>query len=105
MCTASWTYQQDGYYLLFNRDEKRTRKGASPPRLLTRDGVRFLAPADGDFGGTWIGVNEFGVSACLLNGANLTGTEIRAGSSRGGRSRGLLLLHLLKAPSAAALCE
>jgi hypothetical protein len=32
-----------------------------------RDGVRFLAPLDGDFGGTWIAANEFGLTLSLLN--------------------------------------
>jgi hypothetical protein len=59
---------------------------------------------DGDFGGTWIGTNEFGVSACLLNGANLTRSEICAAApSRS--SRGLLLLDLIPLPSVAAICD
>ena len=95
MCTATWIHDQEGYQLLFNRDEKLTRKQAAPPRLAVRNGVRFLAPADGDFGGTWIAVNEFGVSACLLNGANMTGVT----------SRGLLLLDSITERSAAAVCE
>jgi hypothetical protein len=66
-------------------------------------GTRFLAPVDGDFGGTWIGTNEFGVSVCLLNGPNLIGTEIRAGVPL--RSRGLLLLDFIPLPSVMAVCN
>jgi len=103
MCTLSWIRGSDGYQLFFNRDEKLTRKRATPPRLATRDGVRFLAPVDGDFGGTWIASNEFGVSICLLNGANLTGSC--DGHPRKARSRGLLLLDLISSSSAATVWE
>lgn len=103
MCTVSWIHDDAGYQLLFNRDEKRTRKPAMMPRLAVREGARFLAPVDGDFGGTWIASNEFGVSVCLLNGANLTGSS--DGHSRKARSRGLLLLDLISSSSAAAVCE
>jgi len=101
MCTASWLRTEDGYHLLFNRDEKLTRKKAMGPRVSAKAGVRFLAPVDGDFGGTWIAVNELGVTVCLLNGANLTGME----TSRGGsRSRGLLIREVIAAPTAFAAC-
>jgi hypothetical protein len=56
-----------GYRLFCNRDEKHTRRIAIPPAVRERRGVRFLAPLDGDQGGTWIGVNQFGLSLCLLN--------------------------------------
>lgn len=88
MCTVTWLYQDDGYELFCNRDEKLTRKPAEPPRLIVRDGIRMLAPADGDFGGAWIGTNEFGVSLSLLNGVSGPGTIAS-------RSRGLLLMDLL----------
>jgi len=102
MCTVSWIRDDAGYELFFNRDEKRVRQRALPPRLAVLGGVRFLAPIDGDFGGTWIAANEFGVSVCLLNGANLTGS---GGDGGGGRSRGLLLPDLAPSPSVAAVCE
>jgi hypothetical protein len=102
MCTASWLRDETGYHLLFNRDEKLTRKQATEPRLATKAGIRFLAPVDGDFGGTWIAVNEFGVTVCLLNGANLTGQQAVAVRSK---SRGLLIPDLVTAASAVAACE
>lgn len=101
MCTVSWSHNKDGYQLLFNRDERRTRKPAAEPRLAVRDGVRILAPADGDFGGTWIGTNEFGVSLCLLNGANLTGASDSSIAPL--RSRGLFLLDVVPLPSVTAI--
>ena len=81
MCTVSWTREPDGYHLLANRDEKRTRAIAQPPRVRRHFGVRYLAPTDTDHGGTWIAVNEYGIAACLLN---------RPGLTRGVQSRGLL---------------
>ena len=93
MCTVSWIHSRQGYQLLCNRDEKRTRAQAVGPRVRERGGVRYIAPADGDFGGSWIAVNEFGLSLCLLNGP---AREIRAT-----RSRGLLLRELIWSPDAA----
>ena len=85
MCTASWAHGDDGFQLLFNRDEKRTRLCADPPRIETRDGLLTIAPVDGDHGGSWISVNERGLALCLLNGSY---------GARGLRSRGLLLSEL-----------
>ena len=96
MCTVSWIHDKDGYQLLCNRDEKLTRKSAQMPRLSVHNGTRFLAPVDGDFGGTWIATNEFAVSLCLLNGPN--GRSIKAT-----RSRGLLVLDLIPVSSIAAV--
>src|SRR5712691_4013290 len=103
MCTISWIHDTDGYQLLCNRDEKLTRRLALGPRMAVRNGTRFLAPVDGDFGGTWIGTNEFLVSVCLLNGANVTGSVSPSAAPR--RSRGLLLLDLIPLPSVAAICD
>lgn len=89
MCTVTWLRQPSGYQLFCNRDEKLTRKRATPPEVRERGGVRFLAPLDGDFGGSWITTNEFGVSLCLVNGLGERREE--------GRSRGLVLIDLSKA--------
>ena len=69
MCTVTWIYEPGGYHLLCNRDEKKDRAPALAPRIHQRGWVRFIAPVDAQFGGSWIAVNEFGVSVCLLNGA------------------------------------
>ncbi len=82
MCTVSWLHQNDGYALLCNRDEKKSRLLATPPELRAASGVQYLAPVDGNHGGTWIAVNEFGMTLCLLNGKP---------RPAGSRSRGLLL--------------
>ena len=91
MCTVSWLRQTDGYLLLCNRDERHTRKAALGPRHGERNGVGWLAPVDGDHGGSWIGVNQFGLTLCLLNRYGDDFTE----QDRHFTSRGLLLLELL----------
>jgi len=97
MCTVSWIHESDGYHLFFSRDEKLTRKPALEPRPIVRDGIHCLAPIDGDYGGTWIGTNEFGVSVCLLNGYNKLGARPEL------RSRGLLVMEAISLPSIAGL--
>jgi hypothetical protein len=95
MCTVTWEHTSEGYQLYCNRDETLTRKRALPPTLQIRDDVRFVAPVDGDFGGTWIAVNEFGLSICLLNGPGRRGTL----------SRGSLVTMLMSAASIEEVCE
>jgi hypothetical protein len=93
MCTVTWLQQPDGYHLLCNRDEKRTRGKATAPRVARCNGVRYIAPIDADCGGTWIAANEFGVTACLLNRGN--GAEAGAKS----RSRGTIIRYIMWARS------
>ncbi len=88
MCTVSWIHNLDGYELFCNRDESLTRQAALPPQVLDVGGVQAIAPRDGDFGGSWISVNEFGLSLCLLN---LYQAPRRSGEFI---SRGLLLMEL-----------
>lgn len=92
MCTVTWSLREDGYDLLFNRDELRSRKRAVPPKRGQLNGVEYIAPIDRDAGGTWIGVNECGLTLCLLNYY-----KHRPNKSKGFRftSRGLFLLSLL----------
>jgi hypothetical protein len=67
MCTLTWTPTREGYVVGFNRDERRHRPRASPPRIAEQRGVPFIAPIDPEGGGTWIGVNAYGIGLCLLN--------------------------------------
>lgn len=84
MCTVTWLHGGGGYHLLCSRDEKHTRMAAAPPRVFERGGVRWIAPTDTEAGGTWIAVNSFGISLCLLNGTGAAGRS----------SRGLLVRDL-----------
>jgi hypothetical protein len=91
MCTVSWLRRAGGYELFCNRDERHTRKAAGPPSLRETRGVRFVAPTDGDCGGSWIGVNEAGLTLCILN--RYEGVTSSARDDY--RSRGLLLTDLM----------
>ena len=91
MCTVSWVREASGYQLFCNRDEKHTRKQALLPRIVELRGVRFIAPMDGDSGGTWIGVNQFRLSLCLLNRYHSQTTE----PEKQLVSRGLLVRELM----------
>lgn len=90
MCTMTWMFRNDGYELFFNRDEAHTRLLAFPPEVRTVEGVSFIAPIDADAGGTWMGVNQFGLSVCLLNGYGR-----KTPGKMDYTSRGLLVLSLL----------
>lgn len=98
MCTLSWIAGRGGYQVFFSRDELRSRRPAEPPRVEVVDGTRFLAPRDGEAGGTWIFVNEHGVAACLLNLFH----DHPFPPGREPISRGRLVLGLAAAPSVAA---
>jgi hypothetical protein len=90
---VTWTRRSGGYDLLFNRDELLTRKEAAPPRIHTGEGVRWIAPVDGDHGGSWVTANESGVTLALLNGR----PDPEESDPEGFRSRGLLLADLAPA--------
>jgi uncharacterized protein with NRDE domain len=67
MCTVSWIHTSSGYQLLCNRDERHARKAALAPVIHKAPGGRFIAPTDGDHGGSWIAVNESGIAFSLVN--------------------------------------
>lgn len=100
MCTVSWIHDPGGYHLFANRDENKNRAPAAAPQMERVEGVRFLAPLDPDGGGTWIAANEYGISLCLLNGANLSERPAAAPESPA-RSRGLVVRDLIMAGSSA----
>jgi uncharacterized protein with NRDE domain len=68
MCTAVLRWDRDGVLVAMNRDERRDRADELPPRIDDGGPTRLLAPRDSERGGTWIGANEFGLVALLLNG-------------------------------------
>lgn len=67
MCTVSIIRSDEMIRIACNRDEQRTRLPAFPPALHHLGGTRAILPTDTDAGGTWIGVNEFGLAVVLLN--------------------------------------
>lgn len=72
-----------------NRDEFFDRLAEGPALRATASGT-LLAPLDVAAGGTWFGINRFGVFAALTNVACPTPDEER-------RSRGLLVMEMLAA--------
>jgi hypothetical protein len=95
MCTVSWIHSGEGFELFCNRDEKRTRSRAVEPQIAKRRGVRYIAPIDADFGGTWLAANELGIAVGLLNGP---------GEKRGQASRGFLVAAVADTGSAEDAC-
>ncbi|MEM7357761.1 MAG: NRDE family protein [Pseudomonadota bacterium] len=63
----TWFVKEGGYELFFNRDESILRSHADLPTLQQQRDIAYLSPTDADAGGTWIAVNQFGVTVCLLN--------------------------------------
>jgi len=100
MCSLSWCRRADAYEVFFNRDERKTRGRAGPPSESVKDGVRYLAPRDADAGGTWLLVNEHGLTLALLNYWN-DGPEQQAAP----HSRGQWLLQWANLPGVAHLAE
>jgi len=67
VCTLTWFVKEGGYELFFNRDERLSRSRADLPSVQRDNGIAYISPTDSDAGGTWIAVNQLGVTVCLLN--------------------------------------
>lgn len=68
-----------------------------PPELmLSENSTRFISPTDPNAGGTWMLVNEFGVTICLLNRWH---ESLKVPSAS--KSRGQLVLGLAGSANAA----
>jgi hypothetical protein len=97
MCTLSYQterHSDDEYrWVLFNRDELRTRPKALPPRSFSGAHGNYLMPVDPQGGGSWMGLHDAGFFVCLLN--YYPNDEIILGPSF--RSRGLLIRDILEA--------
>jgi hypothetical protein len=100
MCTASWLTWSDGYELFCNRDELKTRRPARPPAIQRRNGVSYIAPTDAEAGGSWIAVNEFGLTLCLLNHYPAVAAVAGPTGTQPPTSRGRLLISLTDRRSA-----
>lgn len=66
MCTVSFIARKRGYLLAMNRDEKLARVKAQPPEMVSVDGRRIIRPFEVG-GGTWIALNDAGVTFALVN--------------------------------------
>ena len=104
MCTVTIVPHDEGFRVVCNRDERRTRPAALPPRLL-RVGARVAAfPTDPLGGGTWIGVNDAGLVLALLNAAAAVGSDDGRPIARP-RSRGFVVRAMLERGSADSILE
>lgn len=90
MCTVTWLRDGEGYRLLFNRDELKSRAEARPPEVRASDGVRWIAPVDPDGGGTWLATSERGLTIGVLNGNRRADEDDRPWRSRGGLAPALI---------------
>ena len=66
MCTISFINRPRGYVLAMNRDEQRARVAGRPPERKTVQGCAVLSPSEPG-GGTWIALNEHGITLALVN--------------------------------------
>ena len=99
MCTLAIYFRMFADHPLLvaaNRDEQLTRPSAAPALLESQP--RILAGKDLRAGGTWLGVNEYGVVTAILN-RRVNGDSLPLSDAR---SRGLLCMDLLRHRSAAA---
>lgn len=99
MCTLTVVPTGAGYRAAFNRDERPDRPAGLPPAVAWVTGVAVAAPTDPHSGGTWLAVNDRGVTLALLNGNP-------PGPPRPGRvSRGRVIPALADAATPAAALE
>jgi hypothetical protein len=102
VCTVTIVPYDDGFRLVCNRDERRDRPEAIPPTDRRLPHRTAIYPQDPVGGGTWVGVNDAGLAAALLN------RSVNAGAPAGERplrSRGLIIPPLLDAGSVAEAAD
>lgn len=91
MCTVTFIAAGNMLFLTSSRDERYERAPALPPRMTRGSTGKLLFPADGNKGGSWIGLHEAGHAVILLNGA----WEAHIPQPPYRKSRGLILLEVL----------
>jgi uncharacterized protein with NRDE domain len=96
MCTVTLRCGGGSLLLTMNRDERWDRAAEQAPRLIPGEPGRpaWIAPFDSASGGTWIGVNDRGVAACVLNGYTPDDESLRG--SPGVPSRGSIIPRILE---------
>ncbi len=82
MCTVSFLPSADGFRLAMNRDEKRARVIAEPPRVNKSGTRRAILPREPG-GGSWIALNDAGVCVALINWHTIAREPRGATRSRG----------------------
>jgi hypothetical protein len=97
MCTVTIVPLRNGFRLACNRDEQRRRVEAQPPRRHSLQHRMAIFPVDPLGSGTWVGANDAGLAAALLN--RTVASTRPAGQAL--RSRGLIIPALLGSASLA----
>lgn len=82
MCTVTFIARKRGYALGMNRDEKLARVQGLPPTERLVEGCRVICPSEPS-GGTWIALNERGVTFALINWYSITARVNGMVTSRG----------------------
>jgi len=93
MCTVSFIPKDKGFYLAMNRDEKRSRPIALPPRIVRVASRRAIFPREPN-GGSWIAVNDAGVCLALINWHRIQRNPVDEIAGRG-----QVTVHLVSATS------
>lgn len=96
MCSIVILKQSDSEWPVIigaNRDEMSNRK-CLPPGRHWKDRPHIFAGKDLEAGGTWLGVNDYGVVCGIMNRMNTLGPDANK------RSRGELVLEALDHPDA-----
>ncbi len=93
MCTVTAWPGHNQTKIYFNRDEMKTRPRAKPLSAHTTGGTSWLGCIDPVGGGTWLGVNAYGVAVGLLNYYHAG--NVKEAIAGGSTSRGQLVVHLL----------
>jgi hypothetical protein len=95
MCTVTIHRGNNTLVATMNRDEALTRAPEMRPEVIEGpNGIDWIAPRDTERGGTWMGVNNYGVTACLLN-AYQPGESLLPDTTGRFRTRGEIVPALL----------
>jgi len=103
MCTVSIVPGGGGFRLMSNRDERRDRASALQPGVEMFGARAAIMPIDPVGRGSWIGVNDVGLVAALLNRHAARPAAARSFVSRGLIVRGTLACDSLDAARDAVL--
>jgi hypothetical protein len=82
VCTITLIAREKGFLLGMNRDEKRSRPQGLPPSERHIGSYRAIYPSEPG-GGTWISLNNCGVTLALINWYSVPGRVTTSPVSRG----------------------
>ncbi len=103
MCTVSIVPDGNRFTLMSNRDERRDRAVAHQPTVATFGTRAAIVPIDPVGGGSWLGVNDAGLVATVLNRHAAQKPDARSFCSRGLIVRDALACDSLDAARQAVL--